>query len=123
MIGVDLGTTTVRIHVKGKGVLLREPVGSAVVNMTQEIKAVGAEDYRIHGRTPGNITAIRPMGQGVIADYTLTKKMLKAFIRKVLSVPSRFLRPNIIVCNPSGITKVEKRAVLQAMNEIGARRA
>ncbi len=123
MIGVDLGTTTVRIHVKGKGVLLREPAVIAVVKGTTEIKAVGAEAYRMLGRTPGNITAIRPMGQGVIADYTLTEKMLKAFIRKVLSGPSRFLRPNIMVCIPSGITKVEKRAVLQAMNEIGARRA
>lgn len=123
MIGVDLGTTTVRIHVKGKGVLLREPAVIAVVKGTTEIKAVGAEAYRMLGRTPGNITAIRPMGQGVIADYTLTEKMLKAFIRKVLSGPSRFLRPNIMVCIPSGITEVEKRAVLQAMNEIGARRA
>lgn len=123
MIGVDLGTTNVRIHVKGKGVLLREPAVIAVLKGTTEVKAVGAEAYRMLGRTPGNITAIRPMDQGVIADYTLTEKMLKAFIRKVLSGPGRFLRPNIMVCVPSGITEVEKRAVLQAMNEIGARKA
>ena len=123
MIGVDLGTTNVRIHVKGKGVLLREPAVIAVIKGTTEVKAVGEEAYRMLGRTPGNITAIRPMDQGVIADYTLTEKMLKEFIRKVISGPGRFLRPNIMVCVPSGITEVEKRAVLQAMNEIGARKA
>lgn len=123
MIGVDLGTTNVRIHVKGKGVLLREPAVIAVMKGTTDVKAVGQEAYRMLGRTPGNITAVRPMDQGVIADYTLTEKMLKAFIRKVLSGPGRFLRPNIMVCIPSGITDVEKRAVLQAMNEIGARKA
>lgn len=123
MIAVDLGTTNVRIHVKGKGVLLREPAVIAVLKGTTEVKAVGAEAYRMLGRTPGNIVAVRPMDQGVIADYTLTEKMLKAFIRKVLSGPGRFLRPNIMVCIPSGITDVEKRAVLQAMNEIGARKA
>ncbi len=123
MIGVDLGTTNVRIHVKGKGVMLREPAVIAVVKGTTIVKAVGQEAYRMLGRTPGNITAVRPMGDGVIADYTLTEKMLKAFISKVLTGPARFLRPNIMVCIPSGITEVEKRAVLQAINEIGARKA
>ena len=123
MIGVDLGTTHVRIHVKGKGVLLREPAVIAVVKGTTDVKAVGQEAYRMLGRTPGNITAVRPMAEGVIADYTLTEKMMKAFIRKVLTGPGRFLRPNIMVCIPSGITEVEKRAVLQAVNEIGARKA
>lgn len=122
MIGVDLGTTNVRIHVKGKGVLLREPAVIAVLNGTTEVKAVGIDAYRMLGRTPNNITAVRPMAEGVIADYTLTEKMLQAFIRKVLSGPARFLRPNIMVCIPSGITEVEKRAVVQAVNEIGARR-
>src|SRR5690606_17154991 len=74
-------------------------------------------------RTPGNITAVRPMADGVIADYTLTEKMLKAFIGKVLTGPARFLRPNIMVCVPSGISEVEKRAVVQAAHEIGARKA
>ena len=123
MIGVDLGTTNVRIHVKGKGVMLREPAVIAVLKGTTDVKAVGLEAYRMLGRTPGNITAVRPMADGVIADYTLTEKMMKAFIRKVLTGPGRFLRPNIMVCIPSGITEVEKRAVLQAVNEIGARKA
>ena len=122
MIGVDLGTTTVRIHVKGKGVVLREPAVIAVTKGTMDVKAVGEEAYRMLGRTPGNITAVRPMADGVIADYTLTEKMLKAFIRKVLQGPQRFLRPTIMVCIPSGITEVEKRAVVQAVHEIGARK-
>ncbi len=122
MIGVDLGTTNVRIHLKGKGVLLREPAVIAVVKGTTDIKAVGLEAYRMLGRTPGNITAIRPMADGVIADYTLTEKMLQAFIRKVLTGPARFLRPNVMVCIPSGITTVERRAVVQAVHEAGARK-
>lgn len=122
MIGVDLGTTNVRVHLKGKGVLLREPAVIAVVNGTTEVKAVGEEAYRMLGRTPGNITALRPMSDGVIADYTLTERMLKSFISKVLTGPGRFLRPNIMVCIPSGITNVEKRAVVQAAREVGARR-
>ncbi len=122
VIGVDLGTTNVRIHVRGKGVLLREPAVIAVVNGTTEVKAVGIDAYSMLGRTPNNITAIRPMSEGVIADYTLTEKMLQAFIRKVLTGPSRFIKPNIMVCIPSGITSVEKRAVLQAISEVGARR-
>jgi rod shape-determining protein MreB len=123
MIGVDLGTTTVRIHVKGKGVVLREPAVIAVSKDTKEIKAVGLEAYRMLGRTPGNIIAVRPMADGVIADYTLTEKMLKAFIQKVLTGPARFIRPTIMVCIPSGITDVERRAVVQAVHEIGARKA
>ena len=123
MIGVDLGTTNVRIHVKGKGVLLREPAVIAVLKGTTEVKAVGEDAYRMLGRTPGNITAVRPMAEGVIADYTLTEKMLQQFLRKVLSGPGRFLKPNIMVCVPSGITEVERRAVVQAVNEVGARKA
>jgi rod shape-determining protein MreB len=123
MIGVDLGTTNVRIHVKGRGVVLREPAVIAVVKGTTDIKAVGREAYRMLGRTPGSITALRPMADGVIADYTLTEKMLKAFVGKILTGPSRFLRPTIMVCIPAGITEVERRAVLQAVHEIGARKA
>ena len=123
MIGVDLGTTTVRIHLKGKGVVLREPAVIAVVKGSTDVKAVGEEAYRMLGRTPGNVMAVRPMADGVIADYTLTEIMLKAFIRKVLTGPARFLRPTIMVCIPSGITEVEKRAVVQAVHEIGARKA
>ncbi|MBS3932938.1 MAG: rod shape-determining protein [Truepera sp.] len=123
MIGVDLGTTHIRIHVKGRGIVLREPAVIAVVRNTEEVKAVGNEAYLMLGRTPGNIVAVRPMADGVIANYTLTEKMLKAFIRKVITGPGRLVKPIIMVCIPSGITEVEKRAVLQAMNEIGARRA
>jgi rod shape-determining protein MreB len=123
MIGVDLGTTNIRIHVKGKGIVLREPAVIAMVRNTEEVKAVGNDAYLMLGRTPGNIVAVRPMADGVIANYTLTEKMLKAFIRKVITGPGRLVKPNIMVCIPSGITEVEKRAVLQAMNEIGARKA
>jgi rod shape-determining protein MreB len=123
MIGIDLGTTHVRIHVKGRGVVLREPAVIAVENGTTNIKAVGEDAYRMLGRTPGNITAVRPMADGVIADYSLTEKMLQYFVRKVMTGPARFLRPNIMICIPSGITEVEKRAVLQAVSEIGARKA
>jgi rod shape-determining protein MreB and related proteins len=123
MIGIDLGTTHVRIHVKGRGVVLREPAVIAVENGTTNIKAVGEDAYRMLGRTPGNITAVRPMADGVIADYSLTEKMLQFFVRKVMTGPARFLRPNIMICIPSGITEVEKRAVLQAVSEIGARKA
>ena len=122
-IGVDLGTATVLIYVKGKGIMLREPSVIAMVRDTGEVKAVGDEAYRMLGRTPGNIVAVRPMRDGVIADYDLTEKMLKAFVQKVLSGPSRFFKPHIMVCVPSGVTEVEKRAVLQATREVGARKA
>ncbi len=123
MIGVDLGTTHVRIHIKGRGIVLREPSVIAMVQGTNEIKAVGEEAYRMLGRTPGNIIAVRPMADGVIANYSLTEKMLKAFIRRVLRGPGRLFKPNIMVCIPSGVTQVEQRAVLQAINEVGARKA
>lgn len=122
-IGVDLGTATVLIYVKGKGILLREPSVIAMVRDTGEVKAVGEEAYRMLGRTPGNIVAVRPMRDGVIADYDLTEKMLKAFVKKVLTGPSRLFKPQIMVCVPSGVTEVERRAVLQATREVGARKA
>ena len=122
-IGVDLGTATVLIYVKGKGILLREPSVIAMVRDTGEVKAVGEEAYRMLGRTPGNIVAVRPMRDGVIADYDLTEKMLQAFVRKVLTGPSRLFKPQVMVCVPSGVTEVERRAVLQATREVGARKA
>lgn len=122
VIGVDLGTANVRIHVKGKGVVLREPSVIAVLRGSETIKAVGQEAYEMLGRTPSNIMAVRPMAEGVIADYTLAEKMLKAFIRKVKGA-NRFIRPNVMVCVPSNVTEVEKRAVLQAVKEVGARKA
>ena len=123
MIAIDLGTTNIRIFLKGKGIILREPAVIAVLKNTTEIKAVGQEAYLMLGRTPGNITAIRPMADGVIADYSLTQKMLKAFINKILTGPQKILKPNMMICIPSYTTDVEKRAVLQAADEIGARRA
>ncbi len=122
-IGVDLGTATVLIYVKGQGILLREPSVIAMVRDTGDVKAVGLDAYNMLGRTPGNITAVRPMRDGVIADYDLTEKMLQAFVRKVVSGPGRFFRPHIMVCVPSGVTEVERRAVLQATREVGARKA
>lgn len=122
-IGVDLGTATVLIYVKGKGIMLREPSVIAMVRDTGEVKAVGDEAYRMLGRTPGNIVAVRPMRDGVIADYDLTEKMLKAFVRKVITGPGRLFKPHIMVCVPSGVTEVERRAVLQATREVGARKA
>ncbi len=122
-IGVDLGTATVLIYVKGKGIMLNEPSVIAIVRDTGEIKAVGNEAYRMLGRTPGNIVAVKPMRDGVIADYDLTEKMLKAFVRKVITGPGRFFKPHIMVCVPSGVTEVERRAVLQATREVGARKA
>jgi len=122
-IGVDLGTATVLIYVRGKGIMLREPSVIALVKGTGEVRAVGEEAYRMLGRTPGSIVTVRPMRDGVIADYTLTEKMLKLFVRRVVTGPSRFLGHNVMVCVPSGVTEVEKRAVLQAVREVGARKA
>jgi rod shape-determining protein MreB and related proteins len=122
-IGVDLGTATVLIYVKGKGIMLREPSVIAMVRDTGDVKAVGDEAYRMLGRTPGNIVAVRPMRDGVIADYDLTEKMLKAFVRKVITGAGRLFKPHIMVCVPSGVTEVERRAVLQATREVGARKA
>ena len=123
MIAIDLGTTNIRIYLKGKGIILREPAVIAVLKNTTQIKAVGREAYLMLGRTADNITAIRPMADGVIADYSLTQKMLKAFIDKVLSGPQKILKPNMMICIPSYTTDVEKRAILQAADEIGARKA
>ena len=122
-IGVDLGTATVLIYVKGKGIMLREPSVIATTRDSGDVKAVGDEAYRMLGRTPGNIIANRPMRDGVIADYDLTEKMLKAFMHKVVTGPGRWFKPQIMVCVPSGVTEVERRAMLQAAREVGARRA
>ncbi len=122
-IGVDLGTATVLIYVKGKGIMLCEPSVIAMSRQTGEVKAVGNAAYHMLGRTPGTIAAVRPMRDGVIADYNLTEKMLKAFVRKVVTGMGRFFKPHIMVCVPSGVTEVERRAVLQATREVGAGKA
>ena len=119
-IGIDLGTATVIAYIKGKGIVLREPSVVAVNNITGEVLAVGHEARRMLGRTPGNIVATRPLRDGVISDYTVTEKMLKYFISKI---GGRFLfAPRIMICIPSQITEVEKKAVIDAASNAGARK-
>jgi rod shape-determining protein MreB len=122
-IGIDLGTSSILIYVGGKGIVLREPSVIAMAAESKDVKAVGAEAYRMLGRTPGNIVAVRPMKDGVIADYSLTERMLTLFLRKTLSPMARFFKPQVMVGVPSGVTDVERRAVVQALVEAGARRA
>ena len=113
-IGIDLGTATVIAYVKGKGIVLREPSVVAVDNTTGEVLAVGQEARRMLGRTPGNIVATRPLRDGVISDYTVTEKMLKYFINKVCG---KFIfAPRIMICIPSQVTEVEKKAVKKSSN-------
>ena len=119
-IGIDLGTATVIAYVKGKGIVLREPSVVAVNNVTNEVVAVGGEARRMLGRTPGNIVATRPLKDGVISNYTVTEKMLKHFINKICG---RFVfSPRIMICIPSQVTEVEKKAVIDAASQAGARR-
>ena len=119
-IGIDLGTATVIAYVKGKGIVLREPSVVAVNNITGEVLAVGHEARRMLGRTPGNIVAIRPLRDGVISDYTVTEKMLKYFIGKIGG--KFFFAPRIMICIPSQVTEVEKKAVIDAASNAGARK-
>ncbi len=121
-IGIDLGTATVLIYVKGKGIVLREPSVVAMERDTKKVLAIGTEARRMLGRTPGNIIATRPLREGVIADYDVTEAMLKNFIRRVCG-PRFFSRPRVMVCIPAGVTTVEKRAVIEAALEAGARQA
>ena len=119
-IGIDLGTATVIAYVKGKGIVLREPSVVAVDSNTNEVLAVGREARRMLGRTPGNIVATRPLREGVISNYTVTEKMLKYFINKVCG---RFVfAPRIMICIPSRVTEVEKKAVIDAATQAGARK-
>ncbi|WP_018702880.1 MULTISPECIES: rod shape-determining protein [Sporomusaceae] len=120
-IGVDLGTANVLVYVKGKGIVLREPSVVAIDKDSNRVLAIGEEARRMLGRTPGNIVAIRPLREGVIADYDTTESMLRHFIRKVAG-KSLFFKPRIMVCIPSGVTTVEKRAVLEAAMQAGARK-
>ena len=119
-IAIDLGTASVIAYVKGKGIVLREPSVVAVNNVTNEVLAVGGEARRMLGRTPGNIVATRPLKDGVISNYTVTEKMLKHFINKICG---RFVfSPRIMICIPSQVTEVEKKAVIDAASQAGARR-
>ena len=120
-IGIDLGTASILVYVKGKGVVLKEPSVFAYDRDTEQIMAIGEEARLMLGRTPGNIVAVRPLRQGVISDYKTTEKMLKYFIQKAVGKSFFGRRPRISVCVPSGVTDVEKRAVEDATYQAGAR--
>ena len=119
-IGIDLGTASILVYIKGKGVVLKEPSVVAFDRDTNKIKAIGEEARLMLGRTPGNIVAVRPLRQGVISDYQVTEKMIKYFIQKALGKKT-FRKPRISVCVPSGVTEVEKKAVEDATYQAGAR--
>ena len=121
-VGIDLGTANVLVYIKNKGIVLDEPSVVAVNNDTDEILAVGEEARQMLGRTPANIVAVKPLKDGVISDYDITERMLKYFIRKACGT-GRFFRPRIMVCVPSGITEVEKRAVREATEQAGGKSA
>ena len=119
-IGIDLGTATILVFVKGKGIVLREPSVVAIDKNTNQVLAVGQEARKMLGRTPGNIVALRPLKDGVISDYTITEKMLKYFINKVCG---KFVfAPKIMICVPSRVTEVERKAVIDAASHAGARK-
>ena len=120
-IGIDLGTASILVYVKGKGVVLKEPSVVAFDRDTNDIKAIGEEARLMLGRTPGNIVAVRPLRQGVISDYRVTEVMLQYFIRKAVGKKT-FKKPVISVCVPSGVTEVEKKAVEDATLNAGARK-
>ena len=119
-IGIDLGTASVLVYVKGKGVVLNEPSVVAMDKTTGKLLKVGTDAQAMLGRTPGNIIAIRPLREGVISDYDMTERMLKEFIHKVAGFS--FFKPRVIICVPSGITEVEERAVIDAGIQAGARK-
>jgi rod shape-determining protein MreB len=121
-MGIDLGTANTLVYVKGKGIVLDEPSIVAIDKDTNKILAVGKEAKRMVGRTPGNIVAIRPLRDGVIADFETTEKMLRYFIQRVHKNVA-FARPRIVICVPSGITAVERKAVIEATEQAGARAA
>jgi rod shape-determining protein MreB len=118
-LGIDLGTANILVFQRGKGIVLREPSVVAIDKVTKRVKAVGEEARLMLGRTPGNIVAIRPMQDGVIADYTTTEKMLAHLINKVCGRRRPF-KPRVLVCVPAGVTSVEARAVKQAAESAGA---
>ena len=119
-IGIDLGTASILVYIKGKGIVLKEPSVVAFDRDTNEIKEIGEEARKMIGRTPGNIVAIHPLRQGVISDYDITEKMLKYFIKKAMGKKT-LRKPRISVCIPSGATEVEKKAVEDATYQAGAR--
>ncbi len=120
-MGIDLGTANTLIFVKGKGIVLREPSVVAINNNTKKVLAVGEEAKQMIGRTPGSIIAIRPLKDGVIADFDVTQSMLRKFIEKVSSRSAFSASPRIVICFPSGVTEVERRAIEEATKQAGAR--
>lgn len=121
-IGIDLGTANTLVHLKNRGIVVREPSVVAINKRNMEVLAVGHAAKEMIGRTPGNIIAVRPLKDGVIADFDVTQAMLKHFIKRVANV-SIFSKPRVVVCVPSGVTEVEKRAVEEATYSAGAREA
>ena len=120
-MGIDLGTATVLVYIKGKGVILKEPSVVAIDKNQNKVLAVGEEAWQMIGRTPGNIVAIRPLRDGVISDYDITEKMLKYFITKACG-KKRMSSPRVVVCIPCEATEVEKRAVIDAAKNAGAKK-
>lgn len=120
-IGIDLGTATVLVYVKGRGIVLKEPSVVAIDKNNQKILKVGREAQQMLGRTPGNITAIRPLRDGVISQYDVTLRMIQHFIKRACG-NSIFFKPRVIICVPSGITEVEERAVYDAATQAGAKK-
>ncbi|MBA3927885.1 rod shape-determining protein [Listeria sp. FSL L7-1582] len=119
-VGIDLGTANVLIHVKGKGIVLNEPSVVAINNITNEVLAVGTEARNMVGRTPGNITAIKPMKDGVIADFDIVQEMLRIFLQK-LDLKGFFSKPRVLICCPTNITSVEQKAIRQAAEQSGGK--
>ncbi len=122
-MGIDLGTANSLVYLKGKGIVLREPSVVAIQRETGQVLAVGEEAKQMIGRTPGNIVAIRPMKDGVIADFDVTQSMIKYFINKALRGRAFIVKPRVVVSVPSGVTAVEERAVREAALQAGAREA
>lgn len=122
-LGIDLGTANTLVHVKGKGIVLMEPSVVAIQRDTGEILAVGEEARQMIGRTPGNIVAIRPLKDGVIADFDITQSMLRYFINRALQKRTFFVRPRVVIAVPTGVTAVEERAVREAALQAGAKEA
>ena len=120
-VGIDLGTANILVYVKGKGIVLREPSVVAVDKDNDKILAIGQEARDMIGRTPGNIVAIRPLRDGVIADYEMTESMIRHFLEKVIG-RSFLFRPRVMICVPTGVNDVEKRAVQEAAEQAGAKR-
>ncbi|MCO6542751.1 MAG: rod shape-determining protein [Lactobacillus sp.] len=119
-IGIDLGTANILINVKGEGIVVNEPSVVAVNTQTDQVVAVGTEAYKMVGRTPGNIKAIRPLKDGVIADFNITEKMLKYFIEKT-NVKTIFSRPRIMICCPTNITSIEQKSIIEAAEQTGSK--